>query len=66
MFVLPAGGGVVDTAYAAFLSSYLSPEPLSFTLLVWRTYTFYWYLIIGGPIFLYETGHAAHNLLIKK
>jgi uncharacterized protein (TIRG00374 family) len=66
MFVIPAGGGVVDTAYAAFLSPYLSPEPLAFTLLVWRTYTFYWYLIIGGPIFLYETGHAAHNLLSKK
>jgi uncharacterized protein (TIRG00374 family) len=66
MFVLPAGGGVVGTAYAAFLSPYLPAESLAFTLLVWRTYTFYWYLIIGGPIFLYETGHAAHNLLIKK
>ena len=66
MFMIPAGGGVVDTAYAAFLSPYLAAKPLAFTLLVWRTYTFYWYLIIGGPIFLYETGHAAHNLLIKK
>jgi uncharacterized protein (TIRG00374 family) len=66
MFMIPAGGGVVDTAYAALLSPYLSAVPLAFTLLVWRTYTFYWYLIFGGPIFLYETGHAAHNLLSKK
>jgi len=41
-------------------------EALAFTLLVWRTYTFYWYLIIGGPIFLYETGGAAHRLLRGK
>jgi len=66
VFLMPGGGGVVDAAYAAFLSPYLSREPLAFTLLVWRTYTFYWYLIIGGPIFLYETGDAAHNLLIRK
>jgi len=66
MFVIPAGGGVVDTAYAAFLSPYLSAEPLAFTLLVWRTFTFYWYLVIGGPIFLYETGQAAQNLFSNK
>jgi uncharacterized protein (TIRG00374 family) len=66
MFMIPAGGGVVDTAYAAFLSPYLAAAPLAFTLLVWRTYTFYWYLIIGGPIFLYETGQAAQNILRKK
>jgi glycosyltransferase 2 family protein len=66
LFVIPAGGGVVDTAYVAFLSPYLSPEPLAFTLLVWRTYTFYWYLIIGGPIFLYEAGQATHNLLSQQ
>jgi|UniRef100_A0A7V6A3N1 uncharacterized protein (TIRG00374 family) len=66
MFVIPAGGGVVDTAFAAFLSPYLAPEPLAFTLLVWRTYNFYWLLIIGGPIFLYEAGQAAHTLLSQK
>jgi uncharacterized protein (TIRG00374 family) len=66
MFVIPAGGGVVDTAFAAFLSPYMSAEPLAFTLLVWRTYTFYFYLIIGGPIFLYETGQAAQNFLSRR
>ncbi len=57
---------MVDAGYAAFLSPYLAREPLAFTLLVWRTYNFYWFLLVGGPIFLYKTGEAAHNLLIRK
>lgn len=63
---MPGGGGTVGAGYAAFLSPYLSRESLAFTLLVWRTYTFYWYLIVGGPIFIYKTGHAAHKLLSSK
>jgi uncharacterized protein (TIRG00374 family) len=66
LFVLPGGGGTVDAGYAAFLSPYLNRETLAFTLLVWRTYTFYWLLILGGPIFLFKTGKAAHDLLNKK
>jgi uncharacterized protein (TIRG00374 family) len=66
MFLMPGGGGVVDASFAAFLSPYLAREPLAFTLLVWRTYSFYWYLIVGGPIFLYKTGDAARNLLTRK
>jgi len=66
VFPMPGGGGTVDAGYAAFLSPYLSREPLAFTLIVWRTYTFYWYLIVGGPIFLYKAGDAAHNLLSRK
>jgi glycosyltransferase 2 family protein len=62
----PAGGGVVGAGYAAFLSPYLAREPLAFTLIVWRTYNFYWYLLVGGPIFLYKTGHAAQKLLTRK
>ena len=41
---MPGGGGTVDVGYAAFLSPYLDRETLAFTLLVWRTYTFYWFL----------------------
>lgn len=65
-FPLPGGGGTVGAGYAAFLSPYLFPATLAFTLLVWRTYTYYWYLIVGGPIFLYKTGGAAKNLLSRE
>ena len=66
ILLMPGGGGTEDAGYAAFLSPYMGLEALAFTLLVWRVYTFYWYLIIGGPIFLYETGGAAHKLLRGK
>jgi len=63
IFLMPGGGGTVDAGYAAFLSPYLDRESLAFTLLVWRTYTFYWFLIVGGPIFLFKTGQVAHHLI---
>jgi uncharacterized membrane protein YbhN (UPF0104 family) len=64
--LLPGGAGVVGGSYAFFLSPYMGTESLGFTLLVWRFFTFYWLLIVGGPIFLFKTGKAAHDLLSKK
>jgi uncharacterized protein (TIRG00374 family) len=66
IFLMPGGGGTVDAGYAAFLSPYLDRETLAFTLLVWRTYTFYWFLIIGGPIFSFKTGQVAHDLISRR
>ncbi len=63
IFILPGGGGTVDAGYVGFMSPFMGPETIAFTLLVWRTFTFYWYLIVGGPIFLLKTGSAAHKLL---
>jgi uncharacterized protein (TIRG00374 family) len=64
--LLPGGAGAVGTGYAAFLSPYLGRESLGFSLLTWRFFTFYWLLIVGGPIFLFKTGKAAHDLLSRK
>jgi uncharacterized protein (TIRG00374 family) len=66
VFILPGGGGGVDAGYAVFLSPYLNREALALTLLLWRTFTFYWYLVIGGLFFLIKTGKAAHRLLLRK
>ncbi len=65
MFILPGGGGVVDAGYAALMSPYLDKQTLAITLLVWRTFTFYWYLVVGGLIFMVKTGKAARTLLEK-
>jgi uncharacterized protein (TIRG00374 family) len=65
MFILPGGGGGVDVGYAAFMSPYLDKQTLAITLLVWRTFTFYWYLVVGGLIFMLKTGKAARRLLGK-
>jgi uncharacterized protein (TIRG00374 family) len=66
IFLMPGGGGTVDAGYAVLLSPYLDRETLAFTLLVWRTYTFYWFLIVGGPIFLFKMGQVAHDLISQR
>ena len=48
------------------MSPYMGIEAIAFTLLVWRTFTFYWYLVVGGPVFIYKAGRAAWDLLGKK
>jgi uncharacterized protein (TIRG00374 family) len=65
VFVLPAGGGGVDAAYGLLMHAFLDPKNIAFTLIVWRAYTFYWYLAVGGPIFLFKTGQAARRLLTR-
>ena len=62
LMIMAIIGEIFSGAYAALLSPYLSAQPLAFSLLVWRTYNFYWFLILGAPIFLYQTGDAARNL----
>lgn len=66
VFLLPSGGGGVDAAYTALMHSYLDPRGIAFTLIVWRAFTFYWYLTIGAPIFFIKTGQAARDLLTRK
>jgi uncharacterized protein (TIRG00374 family) len=66
LLMTPGGAGTVGAGYAAFLSPYLGGPSLGFSLLMWRFFTFYWLLIVGGPIFLLKTGKAAHDLLTKK
>ena len=56
------GVAAPDSAYAALLSPYLSAQPLAFSLLVWRTYNFYWFLILGAPHFPLSDGGWARNL----
>ncbi len=60
---IPGGAGIEDGGYAAFMSPFMSVEAIAFTLLVWRAFTFYWYLVVGGPIFVYKAGRAAWDLL---
>ncbi len=66
ILLMPGGGGTVDAGYAAFLGPYLDRETLTFTLLVWRTYTFYWFLIVGAPFFLYKTGQVARDFISQR
>jgi len=62
-FLIPAGGGGVDALFYGLLAPFLSAGNIVFCLIVWRVYTFYLYLVLGGPIFLMRTGKAAKDLL---
>jgi uncharacterized protein (TIRG00374 family) len=66
VLAMPGGAGTVEGGYAALMRPYLSLDVIAFTLLVWRSYSYYWYLLVGGPIFLYQTGKAARELLGKR
>lgn len=63
---IPGGAGLEEGGYVAFMSPFMGVEAVAFTLLVWRTFTFYWYLVVGGPVFLYKAGRAAWDLLGKQ
>jgi hypothetical protein len=44
----PGGGGAVELAFTAALSTTIGPELFAAALLWWRFYTFYLYIVIGG------------------
>jgi glycosyltransferase 2 family protein len=62
---IPGGAGIEEGGYAAFMTPFMGVQAMAFTLLVWRVFTFYWYLIVGGPIFVYKAGRATWDLLSK-
>ena len=66
MLLLPGGGGGVEVGFGALLNGYLEPATSALTLIVWRFYTFYWYLLAGAPVFILQTGRAARRLLTLK
>jgi len=63
LILMPGGGGGVDVAYSVFMSPYLNAQTIALTLILWRAYTYYLYLAVGAPIFLWKTGEAARDLL---
>jgi hypothetical protein len=44
----PGGGGFIEGAFAATLSSAIPAGIFAASLLWWRFYTFYLYLLVGG------------------
>lgn len=60
---LPGGGGGVEAGLSALLRPYLDPATTATALLAWRFVTFYWYLLVGGPLFAVVTGTHARRLM---
>lgn len=60
---LPGGGGGVEVGFGALLLPYLNATDTATALLLWRFFTFYWYLIAGAPVFTYAGGARARMFL---
>ena len=60
--MLPGGAGGVELGFAALLAAWLDPGVLALGLLLWRFATFYWYLLIGAPVFAVTTGRVMQEV----
>ncbi len=59
---LPGGSGGAELSATALLTPYLGAATAAAGVLAWRFATFYWYLIVGAPVFAMQAGRrrAAH------
>jgi uncharacterized protein (TIRG00374 family) len=62
--ILPGGAGSVEVGFALLLAPWLDPAILALGLLLWRFATFYWYLLIGAPIFTLTADQSPRDLPI--
>ena len=60
---LPGGAGGVELGYSALLSPFLDLGLVGISLLIWRFFTYYLYLLLGLPVFLLLLGGHAWRLL---
>ncbi|HYW03520.1 MAG TPA: lysylphosphatidylglycerol synthase transmembrane domain-containing protein [Gammaproteobacteria bacterium] len=65
MTFIPGGGGGVEAGLSALLHPYLDPRTTATAMLAWRFVTFYWYLIVGAPVFATATGAHARRLMSR-
>lgn len=61
--LLPGGAGSADLASAALLTPLVGKATTAAAILIWRFVTYYFYLIVGLPVFLHLAGHALFRLL---
>lgn len=60
--LLPGGAGAAELTSAALLAPMVGKSTAAAAILIWRVVTFYFYLLVGGPVFLLMLGRP----LLKK
>ena len=58
MTLMPGGSGSVEIGFTILLAPWLGAGAIGATLIAWRFVTYYWYFIVGGPVFLVFAGKA--------
>ncbi len=56
--LLPGGSGGVELGFSALLAPFLDGAALGAVMLLWRFFTYWWYLIAGAPVFAHLAGRA--------
>ncbi|MCY1187898.1 hypothetical protein D9M73_289370 [compost metagenome] len=54
--LLPGGAGAAELTSATLLTPLVGKSTAAAAILIWRAVTYYFYLIAGGPVFLYLLG----------
>lgn len=62
---LPGGSGGVEVGFSAMLGPFLDNVTLATALVLWRFSTFYWYLIVGAPVFAVMAGPEIFRMLVQ-
>jgi len=65
MSLLPGGAGAAELTSAALLAPMVGKSTAAAAILIWRVVTFYFYLVVGGPVFLLMLGRPLLKKLLK-
>lgn len=61
--LFPGGAGSADLASAALLTPLVGKSTTAAAILIWRFVTYYFYLIVGAPVFVHLAGRTLFRLL---
>lgn len=56
LLMIPGGGGIVELLSALILPLFLPKPLIGLTVLIWRFFTYYAALVVGGAVFLWTLG----------
>lgn len=63
--LLPGGAGAAELTSAALLAPMVGKSTAAAAILIWRAVTYYFYLLVGGPVFLLMLGRPLLKKLMK-
>ncbi|MGO4310403.1 YbhN family protein [Pseudomonas sp. KB_15] len=63
--LLPGGAGAAELTSAALLAPMVGKSTAAAAILIWRAVTYYFYLLVGGPVFLLMLGRSLLMKLMK-
>jgi len=57
MLVVPGGGGASEIITSLILPAFVQKSLIGVIVLLWRVYTYYFFLFVGGGVFSYTINH---------